>query len=556
VIARPYQAAAKAAIYAKLRKERSTLLVLPTGTGKTIVFADVAADAVKKGCRVLILAHTSELIEQAADKLLQFKGIEAGIEMAARKTGREGALLGAAPPVVVASWQSMIRRLDRFPPDYFGLVIIDEAHRAVGRSYAKLIDYFCDAKLLGVTATTGRGDKRALGLAFDSVAFKYEIVSAIDDGWLIPIVQRTVDTPNLNLSKCRVTAGDLNMADVEAVMVESSLLEDIAGPTVSLVGSRQTIIFAVTVKHAYLLAEVIFRHLKDKAVELGTPPPSEISVQAIDGKTDKDRRKKIIDDFREGRCQFIINASMLIEGFDVPAIGAVVMASPTKSILRYTQMLGRGTRPLGGVVDIHDTPEARKSAIASSDVPDLLVLDFSGNSGKHDLAGVVDALGGNWSPAIKSITARALKKNGGNVLEALAAARSYVDEKNEAIARHRSRSQYVSREVDPFIVLGAPPSAKMEKTGPASEAQIKALNAAGVNVKEIDGNHANFILHKLRQRRNKKLCSYKQAKVLIRSGLDEKRVMKMRFTMASTMLTQLAANNWIAPASWRIPGAQ
>ena len=160
---RPYQQAARDAIHTEWENGHArTLLVLPTGTGKTIVFASVAADQVRAGDRVLILAHRGELLEQAADKLQRSTGLVSAVEKA------ESTCLDSWFRVVVGSVQTLQRtaRLERFPQDYFGTIIIDEAHHAITDGYRRILDYFSGAKVLGVTATPDRGDMRNLGEVF------------------------------------------------------------------------------------------------------------------------------------------------------------------------------------------------------------------------------------------------------------------------------------------------------------------------------------------------------------------------------------------------------
>ena len=182
---RPYQQQARDAIHAEWENGRlRTLLVLPTGTGKTIVFASVAADQVRSGDRVLILAHRGELLEQAADKLKRSTGLVCSVEKA------ESTCLDSWFRVTVGSVQTLQRpaRLERFPHDYFSTIIIDEAHHAITDGYRRILDHFAGAKVLGVTATPDRGDMRNLGEVFDSLAYEYRLTDAIREGYLCRIL--------------------------------------------------------------------------------------------------------------------------------------------------------------------------------------------------------------------------------------------------------------------------------------------------------------------------------------------------------------------------------
>ena len=165
-ILRPYQEEARKAVFEEWEQVNRTLLVLPTGCGKTIVFAKVTEDCVRRGKRVLILAHRGELLEQAADKITKTTGLQCAMEKA------EESCLGSWYRVTVGSVQSLQRekRLERFPEDYFGTIIIDEAHHSLSDGYQRILKHFPNAKVLGVTATPDRGDMRNLGEYFESLA--------------------------------------------------------------------------------------------------------------------------------------------------------------------------------------------------------------------------------------------------------------------------------------------------------------------------------------------------------------------------------------------------
>ena len=207
---RPYQEAARKSIHTEWENGRlRTLLVLPTGTGRTIVFASVAADQVRAGDRVLILAHRGELLEQAADKLQRSTGLVSAVEKA------ESTCLDSWYRVVVGSVQTLQRtaRLERFPRDYFGTIIIDEAHHSITDGYRRILDYFSSAKVLGVTATPDRGDMRNLGEVFDSLAYEYKLTDAIKDGYLCRIMAQTVPL-KLDISAVGMSSGDYSVGEL------------------------------------------------------------------------------------------------------------------------------------------------------------------------------------------------------------------------------------------------------------------------------------------------------------------------------------------------------
>ena len=210
---RPYQAEAKNAILQEWSEgHQRTLLVLPTGCGKTVVFASVAENQVKRGQRVLIMAHRGELLTQAADKLKSATGLDSVLEKA------ESTSLGSFVPVTVGSVQSLCqeKRLMQFPRDYFGTIVVDEAHHCLSDSYRRVLEHFQNANVLGVTATPDRGDQRSLGQFFDSKAYEYSMSQAIHDGYLCPIKAQMIplelDINNVGISSGDYAAGEIGSA--------------------------------------------------------------------------------------------------------------------------------------------------------------------------------------------------------------------------------------------------------------------------------------------------------------------------------------------------------
>ena len=538
---RPYQVECQRAIYRSLRDVRRTLVVLATGLGKTIVFSSISRDAAEKGRRVLILAHREELVTQAADKFTRVSGLPAAIEMADRAEALQPNvdLFGDLPSVVVASVQSMVRRLDKFPREHFNLVVIDEAHHAPAETYRKILDHF-ECKVLGVTATPDRGDKKALAQVFEDVAYKLDIRDAVDEGWLVPITQKFVQVDKLNLSRCRTTAGDLNAGDLEAAMTEMGVLEEVAGPTIEEAGSRPTLLFAVTVAHAHALAEVLRGH-------------TSAGVAALDGSTDKDERRRIVDAFKAGDIQFLVNCALFTEGFDAPPTACVAMARPTKSRNLYEQMIGRGTRTLDGVLDgLGDmTAEVRRHAIAQSRKPDLKVLDFVGNSGRHTLVNMLDVLGGDMSPPERKAAEDAMKEGDvNNVLDAIREAKRRISTLELEKIRQEARKNFKTIQVDPFVAMGVDRGAGDMLEREAPEAQKKVLQDAGINPDGLDRSHASRLIGEIKHRREAGLATYKQVNRLIRSGLDRETANKLSFQAASALMTKLVAAKWRPPEHW------
>lgn len=733
---RYYQEDAIANVEKALSRVRSTLVQLPTGCGKTVVFNDLASRYAQSMRRTLILAHREELIFQAATALERATGIKAAIEKAERAEAHEivPSLLEAGAPgvgpdgkplVVVGSVQSMVRRLDRFRPDHFDLVVIDECfpagtpiyttrfndqpietisvgdevfswshvlgrkvigrvtrvferkpsgrltrvefaggysmactpehpfwvqnrgkyepaiglrpgdvlmdqwdgtievasvvpdaedaetvynlevtrtprgdlswlrtnfpeiasldaiirlerfteeqphnyfaggvlvhncHHAPAKTYRDIIDHFAPAKVLGVSATPERSDQVALGSIFDDVAYRYEIVDGIEDGWLVPIHQQVVQTQHLDLSKVRTTAGDLNLGDLEAAMTQTDLLHEIAGPAVELSGDRQGIVFAVTVEHAYLLAEAMREQIADRWRKLGRGTPPQNIVVALDGTTDVDERRETIEAFRRGEIQFLLNCSLFVEGTDLPSVGVVVMAAPTKSRARYTQMIGRGTRPLPGIVDAHpgrDESPLRRSAIALSPKTHVLVIDFTENSGKHKLISAADLLAGKYSePELAMAKAMLARHEVKDILEALRRARAKIKEMEEM--RAQARKGYAATTIDPFDPLDILDGSKQGGGGPTvSEKQRRVLKEYGVeNVESLDAVQAAGLLKTVAERKAAGLADFNQVRVLMRrGGIRADRAVGLTSLDAAGYIAKLAKNGWRRPPSWDI----
>src|ERR1041385_98277 len=484
MILRPFQTAASDAIFIEWQENDSTLVVMPTGGGKTILFADVIRRVFPR--RALVLAHREELIFQARDKIQRVTGLRADVEMGEYRA--ESGLFDAAR-VIVSTIQTQCSggdgggRMGKFDPQRFGVLIIDEAHHATSPSYRRGIDYYRSnpaLKVLGVTATPDRADEEALGQVFQSVAFDYEVLDAIHDGWLVPIEQQMVHVEGLDYSSIRTTAGDLNGGDLAAVLEAEKNLQQIAAASLKIIGQRRALVFTASVKSAEMTAEIFNRHRPGMA-------------SWVCGKTDKDERRNVLAAFGAGKLQVVCNCGVLTEGFDDPGVEVVIMGRPTKSRSLYSQMVGRSTRPLPGVVDGPETAEERRAAIAASTKPWCLVVDFVGNAGKHKLITSADILGGKVSEEALELTMERALKAGGpvNMTEALCKAEEELKQKREqarlAEAARRARlvatARFSVQAVDPFDVLSLDPvKARGWDTGrQLTEKQRSLLAKQGIN---------------------------------------------------------------------------
>jgi len=353
----PYQEKAVRAVEAELHQNKRTLLVMPTGTGKTVVFSEIARRLIeiKHRARVLVLAHRRELLQQA-ESITAAAGLTVGIEQGSRFA------LGRCN-VIVASVQTMAgeRRLASWNRSEFDLIIVDEAHHAVAAGYRRVLAHF-DARVLGVTATPDRLDGTPLGEIFKTTAHSISLLDAINGGMLCSLLAHRVVLKDVNLSGVRILAGDLNAGDLAKVMEQERSIHGVALSLLELAGARKTVLFTVSVEQARAIAEIMNRARPGCAL-------------ALDGKAKKEDRAAAVQGFKDGEFQYLINCNLYTEGFDEPSVECVAVARPTCSRALYTQMLGRGLRLHPGKVD-------------------CLVLDFTGNSSRHELAGPVDALAG------------------------------------------------------------------------------------------------------------------------------------------------------------------
>ena len=341
---RPYQQEAREAIFEQWDGGvLKTLLVLPTGCGKTIVFAKVTEDCVRRGDRVLILAHRGELLEQAADKIRQSTGLRCAVEKA------EETCMGSWFRVVVGSVQSMMRekRLGQFPEDYFQTIIIDEAHHCISDSYQKVLNHFNGAKILGVTATPDRGDMRNLGSYFESLSYEYTLPKAIREGYLSPIKALTIPL-KIDMTGVGVQAGDFKASDISTAL--DPYLQGIAQEMEKYCKDKKTVVFLPLVKTSQKFRDLLNAH----------------GFRAAEVNGDSQDRSEVLEAFDRGEYNVLCNSMLLTEGWDCPSVDCVVVLRPTKVRSLYCQMVGRGTR-------------------LSPGKDHLLLLDFLWHTERHEL---------------------------------------------------------------------------------------------------------------------------------------------------------------------------
>lgn len=534
---RPYQSDAVDSAWEHLQRHNSTMMVCPTGGGKTIMFAELIKRFLPQG-RAMVIAHREELLDQARDKIQTVTGIRPDLEMAESRAC-DGMYKS---PIVVSSVQTQTagrngnRRMNRFDPNEFALLIVDESHHSCADTYRDVIDHYRQnpkLKLFGCTATPHRHDKQALGEIFDSVCFDYGIVDAINEGWLVPI-KRQYLTVVVDFSGVRYSLGDFNGKDLRELLACGETLKQIASDSIQYAGNRRTLVFSDSIENAETLTEVFNRHA------IG-------SARIVTGETPKDERRSLIAAYRMGGFQYLVNVGVATEGFDVPEIACVVMARPTCSQSLYSQMAGRSTRPLAGAVDGVDSAAGRKAAIAASAKPDTLLLDIIGKNTKHKLVTAGDILGGRYSDEVVERAEREMAESGlpCDVAEMLEETQRRHNAEIEAEAKRKAalslQRKSGSVDIDPFGEYGLPRPHDPYKRPMTADQREKMERWKIKKFDKLTEAEADQIIHEMQRRARNDLLTLNQERALKRYGYDTSR---MTFAEARTIMDALAANNW------------
>jgi len=514
---RPYQQKAKEAIFDEWNKgNKKTLLVLPTGTGKTIVFSGVTSDCVRNGERVLIMAHRGELLDQAADKLSKSTGLGCAVEKA------EQSCQDSWFRVVVGSVQTLMRekRLAQFNKDFFDTIIIDESHHCISDSYLKALQHFDEAKILGVTATPDREDMKNLGSYFESLAYEYTLPKAIKEGYLSPIKAQTIPL-KLDLSGVGQQAGDFKTADLGNAL--DPYLYQIADEMAKYCSDRKTVIFLPLVKTSQKFRDIL----------------NEKGFRAAEVNGSSQDRAEILQDFENDKYNVLCNSMLLTEGWDCPSVDCVVVLRPTKVRSLYSQMVGRGTR-------LHPGKDH------------LLLLDFLWHTERHELCHPAHLICENEEVA--KVMTKNIEEAGCpvDIEEAeQKATEDVVAQREEALAkvlqemRHRKKKLVDPLQFEMSIqaedLSNYVPAFGWEMS-PASEKQIKTLEKLGIFPDEIDNaGKAAKLLDRLEMRRAEGLTTPKQIRFLESRGFEH--VGTWPFDSAKNLIDRIAANGWKIPSN-------
>ncbi len=497
---RPYQRDALAAVEARFNAgDRSTLLNIATGGGKTVIFAELAR---RTSGRTLVLAHRAELIQQAAAKIEAVTGQAPGIEMG-------GVRANASDRIVVGSVQTLVRINREIIGETFELVVIDECHRAAAASYRAIIDKYQPDKLLGVTATPFRADDRELGAVFESLAYTASMIDLMVQGYLVDVRVHALPV-EVNLSNVRTRHGDLASDDLGEAL--SHVLAPVAAMIADSYASRKLLAFCPTrATSVALVASLIQRGL----------PAAHIDGESPD-------RAQILADFRSGKIRFLSNANLLTEGYDEPSIEAILLFRPTKSKGLLTQMIGRGTR-------LHPGKDH------------LIVIDPLYQTERHDLVSVPDLALADGDTARR--VSKIMRDKGSGLKEAI---EIEIAERQAKLADtlngHSARAAYNRsiRDLSPYEASLAELQGFLrhdgllrlarDHPGPAATMpQLDLLRSRGVSAAEAFSKPvATQVIGMMLGRQREGLCTLKQWRFLGRRGMANAR--KMTFAEASAYI--------------------
>ena len=483
--------------------------VAATGAGKTIMAAALVwwiTRRPRRTGRVLMLADTDELVQQAADKILASTGLIPDIEKAA-------SMADLASAVVVGSIQTLSRRLERWPADQFDLVIADEAHLSMARNWQKVLKHFGDggAWVLGITATTERGDGQNLMRYYEHIAAEIGLFDLINRGHLAPITVQVCPL-QIDCTKLASKTSGLNKGDFDDGELEEAIepyLEAIIDEWHTHAADRKTLIFHPSIRASQKFTEM----LQARGVAA-----AHVSGQSKD-------RKAVLKAYEEGRFQVLNNAQLLTKGYDCPDIACVINLRPTKSRTQYLQMVGRGTRTAPGKTD-------------------CLLLDFLWQFQELGIMrpAALVAKGDEHEAAVASVMERGKRLTLGEASE------EAEREREQLIIRQLKRAaERGGRQVYDARVLGAvlhqpelidyEPRAKWEKL-PLTPGQRRFLENNGIDPGTVRGlGHGAKIMHTLANRRNHGMATPKQVAALAMADVPQPH--QMTFSSALERLQAL-----------------
>jgi len=307
--------------------KKKVVLVSPTGSGKSFIVADIASRSAENGHKVLILTHMRGLVLQMADRLGEY-GLESAFIMA-------GHPMDLSKQIQVGTIQTYHTRLKLDYRVDASVVIIDEAHRSMSKTFQDVLTQYSDQVIVGVTATPVLSSGIGLGNFYNALVAPVSVQELIDSKDLMPCRYYAPEAPDL--SKIKTVAGDYHKTQLGEKMNTPTLIGDVFLNWSKIAGGKQTMIFAVNVKHSKAIRDVFNRN--------------GVVTEHLDAHSEDDERDAVISRFKKGETQVLTNVGLFTEGTDIPEIEAIVLARPTKSMGLYRQMVGRGLRPFGEKVE-------------------------------------------------------------------------------------------------------------------------------------------------------------------------------------------------------------
>jgi superfamily II DNA or RNA helicase len=521
----PHQIAARDAVFAEFdRGINSTLVVIPTGGGKSYVAGLCIEEMIERGGSTLFIAQRDVLIDQAV-KLFSRMGLEVIIEKAAEK-GYENFKPYDKPDVVVASMQTLHdERLAKWNKKSFELIIVDEAHHSLSEGHLRIFDYFAEAKLLGITATPIRGDEKNLGSLFQTKVYEYRIAEAIRDGYLVRPIRRLCPI-TVDLRGIKTVGGDFSLGDLEEKIAPK--IEVLARAFVQEIGQRKAVAFLPCVGSSMAFANCL--ELLGVTARYVTCERGEYGMR-------RDNKEKNLTDFEKDDYQVICCNRMLIEGWDHKKLEAVGILCPTKMWHVVAQMIGRGLRIC---------PEISKE--------NCLVIDFNWQTdlGAHFLSTTVQLFNdGSLDDEVLKIAEGIVKRKEAknedvDPMEIIEEAKEIFHRKPRFLVQLTGKSEeYKVIESDPVgistmlgVRLNPGYDILTSYVDPPSQKQINYLRTLGMSRPEMLSKWgASKMIDKLVRRRDKGLASPKQMRELIKTGLAPEHVRDFTRGEASKALT-------------------
>ena len=348
MILRGYQEAAVNAASDALDQHGNTLVVAPTGAGKTIMLSALVGKRYKKNHNILILQHRDELVSQNSTKFHRVNdNMSSSIVNASQKDWSGDA--------VFAMVQTLSRENNLSQMPHVDMIVVDEAHHTIADTYQRIINAAKSAndgvQIVGFTATPNRGDKKGLRQIFDNCSHQIEISTLINEGFLVKPKTFVIDVGVQDeLRNVRKTIADFDMDAVERIMNRRAINQKVVNEWIDKARDRKTIVFCSTVVHA--------QDLCSEFVDAG------VTAAVVTGDTPSQEREEILHGLSHGDIQVVVNVAVLTEGFDAPPVSCVVLTRPCSYKATMVQMIGRGLR----TIDQEEFPGVVKS--------DCIVMDF------------------------------------------------------------------------------------------------------------------------------------------------------------------------------------